>query len=288
MQRRVRILLAWFERREAVTALLGFRMPEKGDDVDAVDARYDATRAALLARRPFTDDLPPLEPLPAAIAEHARMVLEPMRLATRDERPWRELDAGIIDLMRLISFQKAVALDDIENRFADVSQDDWHSLANLCLPLARGEEDLRGTFDKDGKGLTFTSFNPNLRISPIQRVGSTGGPDSGQIVGFQILFGTPHVHVVAYKNRVFLKDGYHRAFGLLARGITRVPCIFERARSFQDVHSGAAGFITQEYVLGTHPPLVRDFNDPAVSATVEQQSFRKVIRIRAEEFVIHV
>jgi hypothetical protein len=102
------------------------------------------------------------------------------------------------------------------------------------------------------------------------------------------MFGTGHVHVVEYKGRHFLKDGYHRCYGLLARGITRVPAIYERARSFADVHSGGTTFVSQEYLLGTHPPMLTDFHCPAVSATVSQQAFRKVVRIRAEEFVVNV
>ena len=137
MHRHVRVLLAWFERREAISALLGFRLPDEGDDKDAVGARYDAARAAMLARPPYNEDAPLLEPLPAEIEQHAQAILEPMRASVRREQPPRELDAGIIDLSRLISFQKAVALDQIQGRVAAASQDDWQALADLTDPLGR-------------------------------------------------------------------------------------------------------------------------------------------------------
>jgi hypothetical protein len=288
LNRPLRVLLAWFERKDAVSALLNFRLPEAGDDLRPLEAQYDAARAALAARPPFDEPPPLLEPLPETIAEHGRRIADRMRTATRDEKPPRELDTGVIDLSRVISFQKAVALDALEGRVGAISQDDWTALANLCLPESTaGDDSLRGTFDKDGKGITLTSFNPNLRVTPVQQIPSLSN-EAGPAVGFQVIFGLPYLHVVEYRNRVFLKDGYHRAHGLLSRGITRVPCLWERARSFQDVYGGGSTFISQEYILGTHPPLVRDFNDTGVAATVQQQSFRRVIRIRAEEFVVHI
>jgi hypothetical protein len=284
VKRRITILLAWFERRDAIPALLGFRMPQPADDVRLHEARYEAARAALLARPPFGLPAPQLEPLPDVIADRGALAVERMRAYGHPR-----VRAGVLDLTRVLSFQKAITLDDIADRVAAAQPDDWPALAAITLPDPKRFDDemVHGTFDRDGKGVTITSFNPNLRVGPIQQiVGAV--PEAGQLVGFSIAFGSPYVHVVEYKGRCFLKDGYHRTYGLLARGITRVPCLYEQARSFSDVHSGGTTHVTQEYLLGDHPPLLTDALEPLLTETVEQQLFRKVVRIRAEEFVVPV
>ena len=268
-------------------ALLGFQVPEEDDDVSEPIARYEATREAMLSRPAFSAEPPEPEPLPREIEPRGELHLERLRAAeSGNGGSSHELTAGVVDLRRIVAFQKAVVLDSIEERIGDASQDDWGALADICLPEPSDGENLRGTYDKDGKGLTLTSPNPNLRISGIRQLGV--GDDGGPIVGFHVQFGSPHLHVISYDGRCFLKDGYHRACGLLSRGITRAPCIFERAESFAAVHSGGTSVISPEYLLGTHPPLLPDFLDPAVSSTVEQQSFRKVVRVHAEDFVVHV
>lgn len=287
MRRPVQVLLAWLDRMEAISALLGFRLPAEGEDVSVHATTYEAQRAALLARPAFVPAPLAIDPLPASIAERGEATLRTLRPAIETRDVATRLSAGIVDLSRLLSFQKAVNLEHITQRVAAAAPDDWDALAELCLPAAAPDEELSGTFDRDGHGVTITSLNPNLRVSPVRTVTAPDGTAS-RVIGFTLMFGTPHVHVVEYSGRWFLKDGYHRCYGLLARGITRVPAIVERARSFADVHGGGATLISQEYLLGAHPPVLGDFHDPALSATVSQQVLRKVVRIRAEEFVVNV
>jgi len=287
MNRPVRILLPWFERREAITALLGFQLPRSEKEAVAASEEFDAARATLRTRPPYSEEPLELGPLPAEIAEAGASYLEQMRAPAWEQGRPRDVRAALVDLRRVIAFQKAISLDGIAQRVAAAVADDWRSLAALCLPSADGasEEELRGTFDKDERGMTITSLNPNLRASPVRPLGQKGG---AQLFGVEVVFGTPFIHVVEYRGRLFLRDGYHRTFGLLARGIHRVPCLIERGASSADIHGGGTAFIGREHLLGPQPPLLTDFHDPAYSRTVEQQSFRKVVRIRVEEFVIPV
>jgi hypothetical protein len=284
MKRLVRVLLPWLERHDAVAAQFGFRLPEPGEDISAETAAYERQSAARFARPPFAAPSRAVEPLPAVIAERGQRLLA--ALATALEGDASRLRAGIVDLTELLSMQKAVCLDDIEQRVALASADDWTGLAEICLPEEGGDATLQGTYDRDGKGLTITSVNPNLRVTPVQNFLM---PGSGvRVIGFQVVFGTAHVHVISYRGRLILKDGYHRCYGLLARGITAIPCIIEEARGFSDVQAVGSTLIGAEDLLGSHPPRLADFHDPELSMTLEQQNFRKTIRISAEEFVVNV
>lgn len=288
MHRPVQVLLAWLERIDAISALLGFRLPADGEDVSIHAATYDAQRAVMLARPAFEPAPLEIVPLPASIAQRGEDLLRTLRpVAEPREFTGSRLSAGVVDLTRLLSFQKAVSLEHIAQRVGTVAPDDWETLADICLPVMAAAEELNGTFDKDGRGVTIASLNPNLRVGPVRTV-TLPDAAASRLIGFTLMFGTPHVHIVEYKGRWFLKDGYHRCYGLLARGVTRAPVVVERARSFADVHGGGTTLVSQEYLLGSHPPRLTDFHDPAVSATVTQQALRKVIRIRAEEFVVNV
>jgi hypothetical protein len=106
--------------------------------------------------------------------------------------------------------------------------------------------------------------------------------------GFLINHGVSLLQVVEYSGRWFIRDGYHRAYGLLRKGITRIPCIFIRAANFQQTGADQPAFIRYETLFGLRPPFLRDFLLNEVSATVQQRAVRKVVRVAAEEFVVEV
>jgi len=193
---------------------------------------------------------------------------------------------GIVDLSTVLAYQKVVSLDAIEERTSGV-EDDADRLFELCLPPPRPAEEIDGTFDRDGKGLTISSENPNLRVSQLQQVARRNGGGNDQLIGYSITFGSSHVHIAEYQGRFYLKDGYHRCYGLLARGVHRIPCVVGTARSFSEVVGAGGGHIGQEHLAGARPPMLADFLDDRVSVRLEQRYLRKVVRIRAEEFVAH-
>jgi hypothetical protein len=57
----------------------------------------------------------------------------------------------------------------------------------------------------------------------------SGGPP---IFGFAVALNPSYMQVVHYRGRYFLRDGYHRAYGLLSRGITVVPAFVRETTTF--------------------------------------------------------
>lgn len=145
--------------------------------------------------------------------------------------------------------------------------------------------------DQDGHGFALSSLNPNLRVvgsnvaealvSPSPQV----PPQKMQAFTFFVSMGASYVQVARYQGRHFLRDGYHRAAGLLRVGVTRVPAVVVDAPSYQFVAS-APGLFDHEVAFSDRVPSLSDFWDDSVSADGLQPAVRKVVRMRADEFVV--
>jgi hypothetical protein len=148
-----------------------------------------------------------------------------------------------------------------------------------------------GFTDQDGLGFTISSLNPNLRVVGSQvhetLVASAPGapPQKMQGITFFINMGTSYVQVARYQGRYFLRDGYHRTVGLLRAHVTKVPAVVINAPSFQYI-APQPGLFDHEVAFSDRPPLLTDFLDDTVSVEGSQPTIRKVVRARAEQFVV--
>jgi hypothetical protein len=85
-----------------------------------------------------------------------------------------------------------------------------------------------------------------------------------------------------------VRDGYHRCYGLLRRGVEHTPCVFIRARNPRELGSENPTFFRYELLFGTHPPSLADFLNDDVASAVTRPAMRKVIRFSAQEFQVEV
>jgi hypothetical protein len=187
------------------------------------------------------------------------------------------------DLRNVLSFQKAVSGGG-EERIGTNDPHDLPSLFAFCLPPANQAQNMPGILDEGGKGVSFASPNPNLRVTNMQRVNANGQ----DFIGFGIGFGLPFVQVVEFQNRWFIRDGYHRSRALVASGIHTIPCIFIRARNAQEYGGDSPAFFRWNVVFGERPPFLSDFLDEHVAATVSKPIVGKIIRITAQEFNVQL
>lgn len=291
MERQIRVLLAWLDQGEAIPMLLG-HVPGPNEDVVVQMAAWEAARNAMAAREPYRLPTPTFENLPAELSERAEAFRQrPDVLSVFQNLDWT---TGMVDLRSVLSFQKLVVEEQAVDRVSQATADNLDSLFSVCLPERGGNVTLAAIIDHDQKGVTFSSLNPNLRVvgHMIQEMEVASGPDQpGQamkFVGFAINFGARFVQVAEYNGRWFVRDGYHRCYGLLRQGIHRIPCVFIRARNFQELGAQAPGFFSYELLFGERPPFLVDLLDDSVSAFAQQRATRKVVRVTAEEFVVEV
>ncbi len=284
LHRKARALIGWMSEPEAITSLLG-RNAKPNEDLNPLRKTHAEARNAV-------SRLETREPENPVIADSGPRLDEirsrPEVAANFPGMDWRP---AIVDLRRVLSFQKIIFTDGLEERLKDSKSED--GLYELCIPRTQPTHPLGAFSDADGKGFTISSFNPNLRIAAgqVSEADVSPGPMMPsvrmQAVTLLVYMGTSYLQVVRYRNRSFVRDGYHRAAGLLRAGIYEVPCIFIEATSFEQTGAGMVpGALSYETLYSPRPPYLADFWDDRVSSEVSQPAVRKVVRIRGEEFVV--
>ena len=283
-RRRMRALLGWFDDQEAIAAQLG-RMPGLTEDLSAARARAADYRNRVALRPPHVSQDPEV-----SIGDAPLLARIENRLDVKSAFAGMRWRPAFVDLRRVLSFQKFINIpeDDVPT---PPHADDLPGLYEFCLPTTQPLPPVGAFTDPDGKGFTISSLNPNLRIGGAQvsgvqlQRGDGLPPMMAQAVTIFVSMGASYLQVVRYRDRCFIRDGYHRATRLLRGGVHVVPCIFIEAASLADV-SAPAGAFGHETIFGSHPPRLVDFWEDDVAAEVTQLSTRKVVRIRGDEFVV--
>ena len=286
-QQSSRVLTAWLSEQEATLHLLG-RQPMPQEDLTQVSQKIAISKAVLAARPVFTPGNPVVDtgddPVLRAVKER------PEVKAAFAGQSWFP---AIVNLREVLAFQKIINTEGLEARLASAKMGE-EQLIELCLPISQPPPPNRAIGDPDGKGLTVSTLNPNLRViaNRVSEESISLLPDAPAMrvmaLTFFVSMGASYLVVVRYGDRYFIRDGYHRAVGLLREHIDVVPCILVDAKSFDEVVMGQPqAFLPYEVLFGDRPPRLTDFWDDDVSHTVLRPAIRKVVRVRGDEFVVH-
>ena len=165
-------------------------------------------------------------------------------------------------------------------RVQAAGEDDIASIAAITLPLTQGDQ-LPVQYDPIHQAWTVTSANLNLRIAA--NVGPLPVSPGGTALGFAVVAGPSFMQVGRYNGRHYLRDGYHRAFGLLSRGITSVPAFVRDITTFEELVADPRTMLPQDSYQGQRPPVLTDYLDEAVSAAGQLPVVHKMIIIQALE-----
>lgn len=198
---------------------------------------------------------------------------------------------GYVDLTRVISLQPVVRLDGMEARLAGARPDlSW--LTEYALPSSATPCQMGLTMDPDARAVTLTSANPNLRVMGMNFIPQADVQPmpylpavKQSVVQVMVGFGSPFMQVARLGDRWILRDGYHRAAGLLQRRITCCPVVIVDFATWENM-GVAPGMISRDVVLGDRPPLLGDFWNDDVSADGLMSVIRKLVRITASDFAV--
>jgi hypothetical protein len=186
----------------------------------------------------------------------------------------------LVDLRHVCAFQPVIFTDSALQRAAGVDAGDLEAIAKITLPPVQSPE-FTQSFDPARASWVLSSRNPNLRV-----VGNLSAPvntPQGVVPGFGFLITvTPSfLNVGEFEGRYFLRDGYHRAFGLLSAGIDIVPAFVRTASSIEELVP--PNMLPQAAYRGAHPPMLPDYLDDAVAATGYLPAVHKLITVHALE-----
>ena len=134
---------------------------------------------------------------------------------------------------------------------------------------------------------TYTITSPNLNLAVISNFDAPGNraPQASQLGhGFTVGVPPSFFEVARFQGRYLMRDGHHRAFGLLSRGITRVPAYVRDFVAAEDLAPAEA--LPRRAWLGDRPPLLRDYHDDLVAEPLLLPVPSRTIVIQAVELLM--
>jgi hypothetical protein len=264
--RPARALIGWIDIRQ-VDSLFA------GPDLPSYHEAAARARAAVQARAPGVEQADVLRPLPKDAHEYVSEWMAG-NLNPADGS-WR---GEMADLRQVFAAQPFVFTDHVGERVSDLDENDVVSLASFTLS-ARQSVPVSGQYDFTKNAYVFASPNPNLQV-----LGNWNGQAEGHaIFGFAVGLMTSFMNVAVYQGRVFLCDGYHRALGLLRRGLYRVPVMVRDCIGFEDM-GFPQGMLPQDAYLGERPPRLPDYLNDEVAVSVNRTATQKVIVVQASRW----
>src|SRR6266566_1687520 len=256
-----RLLTAWLSPQECVTFLQDGKIATPAD-IAYHEPPIGLYLAALASRPTFTPENPIIkvtnDPLLTSLQQR------PDIQATLQGLQW---EPAMVNLKKVISYQFLVNLDGLDDRVADPVTS-TEQLYQICFPAPQTTP-LPMPLPVDQQRFVFHSSNPNFRLTGV-RMNLNAMTQQGMMVHeitYTLSLMPSYLQVVHFNNRYILRDGYHRAVGLLMRGITEVPCIFIEAQNIEQV-GFRPGLFPHAVVYGDRPPLLTDFLDDNVSRLI--------------------
>jgi hypothetical protein len=220
----------------------------------------------------------------ALLAEETKSIQHLLTLASRRDdlqREYEELDwvLAVVDLRRLLAFQRRLILDPARLPLALLNQDDWPRLISLAIGTKRSTKHhlVPNKRTTDSLDVSLYSSNPDLqfRLDPKK--------NEAEFSSLSLHGGSPFFEVAKLRGRWFLRDGYHRAYNLLQAGVHRIPAVVIFARTIRELGATEPWFFGEEQLFSDRPPRVTDFLDEDLTVSYKRTSLRKVIRVRIEE-----
>jgi hypothetical protein len=228
-------------------------------------------------------------PLPKAMRPLARALKAyPYFRDTYDTLP---VDIRLVELEKLIVSQSSVSAG-----FSGTLRDRLggdptpEALFRFCLPTERDLPQAR--VRKLGRDRwLFTSDSTDFRLHharvlmPAQVPGlATFGPAT-HVLAFPVGFGSNFVSVVKSDGRLLLQNGYHRAYTLLAAGVTHAPAVVQTVTRKDELQIAANEDVMEDaafYFRAARPPLLKDFLDPRLGKRLPVHRMETTVEIEVK------
>lgn len=273
-----RALIGWMQTDIAVRLLNG--NDASASMSNAHISMVNKAQVAVATRAAGVDQVGILSPATGDLAGHIAQLRQFGPAQAMFSEGW---EVALANLLRVCAFQPVVFVDSARDRVNTVDFLDLQSLARMSLPLTAPAQ-LPVQFDQVRNTFAILSQNPNLRIASTYS-GPAANSGGVQVLGFTVGMAPSFMQVVEFQGRYFLRDGYHRALGLLSAGVQQVPVFFRHIRLVEELFP--AGMLPQGAFLGDRPPILPDYSSNLVSADVELPALQKLVAIQGLELNVH-
>jgi hypothetical protein len=254
-----------------------YRDAAAGVDLVKLDERTERARAQLAERDRYAATTALLEQETKDIEDLLKVAAE--REDLQGEYENLDWTLAVIDIRRLLAFQRRLVFGCALQAPILPDRDDWLQLISLAIGSQRSTEHvvIHDRSEDDQLDIRLHSSNPDLRLRLHSKTGQ------GELLPLSLYGGSPFFEVAEFRGRWFLRDGYHRAYHLLKAGVYRMPAVVIYTRSIEELGATAPWFFIEEQLFSDRPPQVTDFLDDNMILHYERTALRKVIRIHIEE-----
>jgi hypothetical protein len=220
----------------------------------------------------------------ALLEQETKDIQDLLKVAAQREdlqQEYENLDwtLGVIDMRRLLAFQRRLVFGSQLQALITPERHDWPQLISMAIGPQRSTEHvlIHDRSEEDQLDIRLRSSNPDLRLRFHPK------SSRGELLPLSLYGGSPFFEVGEFRGRWFLRDGYHRAYHLLQAGVDSMPVVVIYARSIEELGANAPWFFNEEQLFSDRPPQVTDFLDDDMILHYERTALRKVIRIHIEE-----
>ena len=264
-----RALIGWMNEEQALLTLAGRRADQQVCPEHI--QRAEQARKTVASRPAGVDQAHLVGPVPDDLVGHIETLRQHPASAPYFNEGWR---VAIVDLSKVCAAQPCVFTEHADARVVGVDANSIVSLATVSLPIPTPSV-VSAQYNLFNNTWVFSSPNPNLRIvGPI--------PPGVNGVGFVVAITPSLMQVISCRGRYLLRDGYHRAYGFLQRGITKVPALVREVDTFEGLGL-PIGLLPQDAFLGDRPPMLTDYSSDDVSSDIVMPATQKVVIIHALE-----
>jgi hypothetical protein len=201
-----------------------------------------------------------------ALLEHAT------RPDLLDEMTGLTWSLGVVDLRPLLAFQRRLSFNPEFPHPPAPAAKDWTALLDFSFGPAKPVLFDR-LQDTAAHTLVLQSTNPNLHLRTM----------IDAAFPLSVHAGGPFFEVASYRDRWFLRDGYHRAYTLLQAGVFEVPAVIVHANTIEELGPTKPWFFSEEVLFSETPPLVLDFLNDELVLEYNRPALIKTLRITMEE-----
>lgn len=278
-----------------LSLLLRFLEQLPGDPGLSAEALVDAWRAAdrhwhaLSEREAGVADAPQVLPLPPEAQAHLQALVASSAVQrTFDTVP---VAFGLVPVEQLLVSQYTLAGRTVA-ALGQPSAPQGQDLLALCLPLDGGGADPGVRLVHRGpRELVFVSDTHDMRLIEARAFQGAELPalpvrgHAAAMAGLFVGVSTNLVNVINHRGRLLLNNGHHRVHALRAQGLSHVPALIQVCGSREELEEVAPRSVREHYRLhyeSPRPPLLRDWDQPALTLGLRTPPMRRELRLRYE------